>query len=322
MYSYSAWAWDFGRWDMCRNVTITKYDRYDRTHVCEQLRERQCMGQQLPTPNPGSCPLCLEGLLFQSDRNGNWEIYRADACDATRLTYNQASDTAPQWDATREHVLFQSYRDGNWEIYTMDGDGNNQVNVSNHPAADSAPNASCSHIYFQSDRDGNWELYRMNADGSSQTRLTSNVITDTQPAASCAAGKVAYQSFRDGNWELCLANLDGTGVQRLTHTTWDEVSPTWSPSGDRIAFQTNEGGMWRIAVMDVATGVTTFITRDIGDSAESPAWYHTDCEWIYFQGLSLGDWDVYRVKPDGSVSERAIYAPGVRDMLDDQVIVP
>ena len=162
----------------------------------------------------------------------------------------------------------------------------------------------------------------MNPDGSAQTRLTSNVITDTQPAASCVAAKVAYQSFRDGSWELCLANLDGTGVQRLTHTTWDEVSPSWSPSGDQIAFQTNEGGMWRIAVMDVASGARWFITRDIGDSAESPAWYYTDCEWIYFQGLHLGDWDIYRVKPDGSMSERAVYGPGMRDMLDDQVIVP
>jgi TolB protein len=320
--TYSAWAWDTARWDMCRDVTLTQYDRYDRSYVCDQLRERECMGQQLPRPNPGSCPLCLEGVLFQSDRNGNWEIYRGDGCDATRLTYNQASDTAPQWNTTRLYVVFQSNRDSNWEIYTMDGSGNNQLNLTKHAAADMAPSWSCSHIYFQSDRDGNWEIYRMNGDGSGQTRLTNNLVPDAQPAASCATGKVAYQSLRDGDWELCTMNLDGTGVQCITNTPWDEVSPTWSPSGDRIAFQTNEGGTWRIAVLDVATGAKSFITRGTGDSAESPAWYYTDCEWIYFQGLSLGDWDVYRVKPDASVSERAIYFPGARDMLDDQVILP
>jgi len=322
VYSYGPWAWDFARWDMCRDVTMTKYDRHDRSYICEQLRDRECRGQQLPRPNPGSCPTCLQGVLFQSDRDGNWEIYRADGCDAGRLTHNQASDTAPQWNTTRQRIVFQSNRDGNWEIYEMTGDGHNQVNLSTHAAADMAPSWSCSHLYFQSDRDGSWEIYRMNPDGSGQTRITDNLVPDAQPAASCAAGKIAYQSLRDGDWELCLANLDGSGVQCITNTPWDEVSPSWSPSGDRIAFQTNEGGMWRVAVMDVATGAIRFVSRDATDSAESPAWYYTDCEWIYFQGLNLGDWDIYRAKPDGSATERAVYGPGLRDMLDDGVIVP
>ena len=116
-------------------------------------------------------------------------------------------------------------------------------------------------------------------------------------------------------------NLDGSGVQRLTRTIWDEVSPTWSPISDRIAFQTNYGGKWQIAVMDLASGSLSYITRDGGDAAQSPVWRST-CNWIYFQGFHYGDWDIYRVQPDGNLAERAVYYPYAPDMLDDQVVSP
>jgi TolB protein len=322
MYTYGPYAWDPVGWDLCRVVTATKYDWYVRTRVCEgPIVETQCRGIELPRPSPGSCPECLENLPFQSDRHGNWEIYRADGCEATRLTHNDAADTAPQRDAAGQQVVFQSYRDGNWEIYTMDANGGSLTNVSQHPASDVAGCWANPSIYFQSNRDGNWEIYHMQPDGSGQTRITNDPASDAQPAVG-PDGRVAFQSDRDGNWELYLMNGDGSGVQRLTTTTWDEVSPTWSPAGDRIAFQTNQDGTWRIAVMDLASGIVQYVTIANGGSAQSPMWYNSCCDWIFFQAFSVGDWDLYRVKPDGTLSERAIYYPGAQDVLDDQVIVP
>jgi Tol biopolymer transport system component len=268
----------------------------------------------------------VEGLLFQSDRDGNWEIYRADGCDAARLTDDPAADTAPQWCTAATGAVFQSDRDGNWEIFTMTADGDFETNLSKNGADDTAPTCSDGYIYFQSNRDGNWEIYRMNADGSGQTRLTDHPAADAQPAAS-SDGRVAFQSKRNGNWDLYMMNWDGSGLQRLTSSIWDEVSPCWSPDDERMAFQSNDHWKWQLAVMDLAAGTTTFITGYAGDAAGSPLWWYTSAagsfdEWIFFQGLHLGDWDIYRVKPDGSVSQRTVYNPYACDMLDDQVAYP
>ena len=58
------------------------------------------------------------------------------------------------------------------------------------------------------------------------------------------------------------------------------------------------------------------LTRS-GDAAGAPAWQPI-CDWIAFQGLHRGDWDVYRVSPDGRYAQRLVYDPRARDMLDDQ----
>jgi Tol biopolymer transport system component len=208
----------------------------------------------------------------------------------------------------------------------MTADGGFQTNVSRRSGDDVAPSCSDRYIYFQSNREGNWEIYRMDPDGGRQIRLTYNSADDRQPAIA-SDGRVAFQSRRDGNWEIYIMNWDGSGERRLTNSIWDEVSPSWSPGGDRIAYQTNYRWRWQLAVLDLATSTTAYITRDGGDSAGSPLWWYTSAagafdEWIFFQGLHLGDWDIYRVKPDGSVSNRTVYNPYARDMLDDQVVYP
>ena len=62
-------------------------------------------------------------IAFESERDGNWEIYvmDSDGSNPRRLTDHPAEDKYPSWSPDGRHIAFQSSRDhGNYEIYVMD----------------------------------------------------------------------------------------------------------------------------------------------------------------------------------------------------------
>jgi dipeptidyl aminopeptidase/acylaminoacyl peptidase len=91
------------------------------------------------TPVPPAATPTGEGrIAFDSDRDGNAEIYlmNADGTEATRLTDNPAGDAFPSWSPDATQIAFSSYRDGNRELYVMNADGSGQTNLTNNPADD------------------------------------------------------------------------------------------------------------------------------------------------------------------------------------------
>ena len=78
------------------------------------------------------------GILFESQRDGNYEIYRMDpdGNNQVNLTNDAKSDNHPIWSPKGRRILFESRRDGNREIYTMNADGGGLVNLSNNPDGD------------------------------------------------------------------------------------------------------------------------------------------------------------------------------------------
>ena len=82
---------------------------------------------------PGSA---LGPVAFESNRDGNFEIYRMTQSGAsqTRLTNNSAADEHPKWSPDGKKIAFDSTRDGNLEIYTMKADGTNTA-VSPRPTS-------------------------------------------------------------------------------------------------------------------------------------------------------------------------------------------
>ena len=80
-------------------------------------------------------------IAFQSNRDGNFEIYTMDAQGGAqrRLTENAANDIAPCWSPDGTRIAFASDRDGTWDIYTMRGDGSDLKQLTKGAGSNTAP---------------------------------------------------------------------------------------------------------------------------------------------------------------------------------------
>lgn len=80
-------------------------------------------------------------IVFQSDRDGDWEIYvmNADGTNPSRLTNNPAGDYRPAWSPDGRYITFHSNRDDGTEIYVMNADGKNPIRLTNNSASDYRP---------------------------------------------------------------------------------------------------------------------------------------------------------------------------------------
>ena len=83
---------------------------------------------------------------------------------------------------------------------------------------------------------------------------------------------------------IFVANLDGTGIEQVTNDFGPAFSPAWSPDGSKIAFIAHQGGEApeRIFVLDLATGMSTQVTDDPRDGAQSPRFSPDGSSIAYF----------------------------------------
>ena len=113
----------------------------------------------IPGSAEGQVQLAAIKIAFQSNRDGNHEVYvmNADGTNLVNFTNHPADDQSPRWSPDETKVAFRSDRDGNREIYVMNALGANLINLTNHPADDGNPSWSPdgTKIAFRSDRDGN-----------------------------------------------------------------------------------------------------------------------------------------------------------------------
>jgi hypothetical protein len=257
------------------------------------------------TPAPPSLP---GSIAFQSDRDGNFEIYVQNGADGsvTRLTDNPAADTQPAWSPDGSRIAFTSNRDGNNEIYVMNADGSSQINLSNDANDDQYPTWSPDggRIAFASSRDGNWEVYTVALDGSALTNLTNDPADDLQPNWFRAGGlisgqeRIAFASNRDGDFEIYTMSPDGSNLVNLTNNPANDNYPAASSNGDTIAFVSDRDGQQDIFRMDSSDGGSPTNLTNNPSNDLSPSWSPDD-NWIAFSS-NRGNQDIYVIQADGS----------------------
>jgi Tol biopolymer transport system component len=265
-------------------------------------------GSSSPTTPPTSTGLKINGkIAFQSDRDGNYEIYvmNPDGTGQTRLTNNNYDDGAPAWSPDGTKIAFHTNRDGNHEIYTMNTDGSGQTRLTNNNYNDEWPSWSPdgTKIIFSRDLGGNWEIYVMNADGSGETRLTNNNGPwDIGAHWSPDGTRIVFLSHRDGDSDVYLMNPDGSGQTILTNNNYDEELATWSPDGTKIVFASSRDGNYEIYVMNAdGSGQMRLTNNSYVDAHNS---WSPDGTKIVFLSDRDGNREIYVMNADGSGQTR------------------
>jgi hypothetical protein len=188
-------------------------------------------------------------VVWQDDRNGNWEIYYKHSTDGgsswgsdTRLTNTSISQLDPSVSASGSvvHVVWRGWRfsGGGWHWTCDKGslDGGMSwgpvTNLADHPFGVSSPFVSVSesvvHVVWEDGINGNYEIhYKHSTDGGSSwgadTRLTIN-SRSSKPSVSISGPvvHVVWTDGRDGNNEVYYKrNPTGnpTGIRTLSSST-------------------------------------------------------------------------------------------------------
>jgi Tol biopolymer transport system component len=172
-------------------------------------------------------------LVFNSDRNGSWQIYKMPAAggEAIQLTTDSAGAYSPAWSPDGHQIAFHSIRTGNRDIYTMAADGSGVIQRTSSPAHELDPVWS---------PDGH-ELLGM-------------VI----PADKKSEGASTYLAAST----FILVPLDGSAMRTIP-VAGDFAH--WSPVGDLIVFHSSEGlqvmspaGASRLIVPNTSAGEEAF----------------------------------------------------------------
>jgi Tol biopolymer transport system component/tRNA A-37 threonylcarbamoyl transferase component Bud32 len=253
------------------------------------------LAQGSPTAVPASPTPALLSIVFDSYRDGNWEVYRVDESGSglVNLTRHSADDGDPAWSFDGSQIAFDSDRSGNWDIYAMDRDGTGVTRLTDHAADEDSPawSPDGSRIAFKSNRDGNWEIYVVRLDDLSVTNLTNAPSDERVPAWSPDGQRIAFVSDQSGDWDIWVMDADGSNPVNLTRHPDQDSFPAWSPDGQRIAFHSYRDGNAEIYVMN-ADGSNLVQLTDHPADDWGPSW-SADGQRLAFTSDRDGNNEIY-----------------------------
>jgi beta propeller repeat protein len=198
-------------------------------------------------------------IVWQDDRNGNWDIYLYDLGTGieTRVTTDSGAQTNP--DIDHDLIVWQDGRNGNNDIYLY--------NISN-PVADGErvtlngkdqtyPAISGDLIVWQDNRDGNNDVYLYNL---SQPVTNGEAVTsDTmdQMVPDIDGNIIVWQDYRnDNDWNIYLYNISSPvpDGEQVTSDGNEQMYP--AISRDHIVWQDyRNDNDWNIYLYNISNPV-------------------------------------------------------------------
>lgn len=212
-------------------------------------------------------------ILFQSDCNGNSELYLMDLDGSDPVDLTAGPGTA--WDG----------------VITSDG---RQV------------------IFYFCTAPGACDLVRMNIDGTNRKVLVSGAYPDLRPPVLTAGdSRVVFRMATNSQAQpdIVSLKLDGTGLVDLTPSGWAASGPILHPGTSRIGFCCNITGNYEIYEVDAAGGMPVNLTQNAADDY-GPI-YSLDGSKIAFTSDRDGPGDLYIMNADGTNPIRLTNESGV-----------
>ena len=257
-------------------------------------------------PAPGQRLLSGDGIVFESTRDGNSEIYAMtpDGDVQERLTNNTALDAAPTV-SPGGRIVYATNRDGNWNLYQLGVPGKEDAPVSVGPPIDFGPAWSPDGrtlAFTRSASDpGLSEIHLLDAFTREERMLTHLGGQNFAPSFSPSGDRVAFVHGAKGQFHVEIVALDGTVQSDLSAKTGHnaDFEPAWSPSGTEIAFSRRaRNGNYDIWTIQLGTASQRRLTSS-GLEDSSPSWSPDGSHLAFVRGGD-GAYEIYSMAADGS----------------------
>ncbi len=261
----------------------------------------------------------VPGLVFTSERDGNWEIYRmdADGSNLVRLTETDISEGGAAWSPDGRSLAFWSRRDGNADIFVMGADGSNPHNIAPDPKEN-----GFEEFYIRWHPDGQSLAFFSNRFGSeghscvvhrvgfmpvnggtqSMEPLSGHVGNQETMGWSPDGETLAFSSKSCGgtgvNLQLFLWHIPDDAVTQLTNDEYINAGPAFSHDGRFLAYHSFRDDNSEIILLDLASGEAINLTNHPAKDSH-PTWSPDDSQ-IAFVTDRDGNDEIYVMNVDGT----------------------
>jgi Tol biopolymer transport system component len=265
-------------------------------------------GDQEKIPPPAIAQIALKPdfpfrgkIIFQSDADGDDDIYRMTSGRIGKLTANSWSDQYPRWSPDGTRIAFSANPGGRFGIFVMNEDGSGIKAVVDSPSDATEPAWFPDGRALAFTRDD--VLWKIDLSTGMESRIfpdfpAAHGLSDFSPAAPLAA----FTGSRSPGWDVFAQDLSLSG-HRFAALTDGGMScrPRFSRDGKRIAYVSSiadgKGDIW---TMNPDGSDKTRLTERDATSDYYPAW-SPDGKYIAFcsslQHFSnQGRWSLFLVK--------------------------
>ncbi len=179
-------------------------------------------------------------IAFESNRDGNWEIYvvQPDGGGLSNLTQDVHADFDARWTPDGGRLAFIRIINDVRALYTMNSDGSLLTRLS--------PDSLEVERYAWSPDGGRialaaGQIYTVAATGAGLRQLTHDASEKHGVVWAVAEDRLAFTSGVDGVQAVYSLRTGGTDLLRLTGNDGDASAPSWSPDGRMILYQHASG---------------------------------------------------------------------------------
>jgi TolB protein len=245
-------------------------------------------------------------IVFQSNRDGNWEIYRAlpDGAQPFRLTDDPASDESPCFSPDGQWIAFARAQSKTArDIYLLNIPAlENPICISRHAADDWHPvfSPKGDYLAFVSDRDDTTavdsherqsNIFLFALADSSVSRFSSGAGSKSAPCFTPAGAALMYVSNVNGVFEIFEQRLGDAQPVNLIAKNASTGGPQISPEGKRIVYFEKRGHNLELFLFDRERHHGQRLTADPGVDA-FPV-FSPDGNEIFFTSNRSGGYQIY-----------------------------
>ena len=243
-------------------------------------------------------------VAFQSDVDGDTEIYLLTAKGIKKLTDNAYPDEYPRFSPDGTRVVYMTKPGKTWKLnfYLLkEGKTVRAVDLGDKNTFCPAWCPGGRALVVATDAWGKSELARYDLATKKMTRLTDTIGRNTLPDCSPDGTAVVFTGNRGLGWHIYRLDLKTRKITKLTNKRGN-CRPRFSPDGRWVAFVSESKGKTDVFLMRPDGSRIHSLTKDPGHWEYYPTWSR-DGKRVYFSKSVKhrgAPWHLWVINADGT----------------------